>query len=518
MWRAEWKHRFSEGVTFMKQHRRTVSLFAVTTILSVVFIVVWLNQGRAQNSLLGLRSSIETLNEILIKANDNFYKDADQQKMLEGAIRGAVGALNDPYSFYQSADEQKREREDLFQAKFGGLGIRIYADVEGEGGIVKISTPLRNSPAVKAGLQAGDAIIKVNGESVLLGGATGLSLNDVVSKLRGPVGEPVTITVLRRGRGQFDVAVTREEIKPESVHFDTVEPGIAYIAIDQFTGSTMDEFAKALASAEKQPLKAVILDLRGNRGGLLTAAWQVSDAFLDKGVIVSTKGKRKEFNHEYRADSQLQVPNDVEVIVLVDEHSASGSEIVAGALKDLKRGILIGTKTFGKGVVQQRFDLKNGGAVSLTISSYYTPNGTSIDGQGIEPNVAKAPTRLTDEEALIREKIREKKLVEIWVLEYIENYEKTHGKTPKEFTELEPKLTELQTSLEEKSLHLNPRWVRLEARGVFDLNVGNERLYDLENDVQLAEAIHIIKQVGVARVLDGTYQPTAQTVPSKVTN
>ncbi|MBM3215762.1 S41 family peptidase [Candidatus Poribacteria bacterium] len=507
-----------KGADFMRKHRRSLSVVALLAVASVASVIVWLNQSSAQNRYELVTSYIATLNEILVKTDSNFYKEVDDQKMLEGAIRGAVSALNDPYSFYQSPEEQQREREDLFQAKFGGLGIRIYPEQRGDFAVVKVSTPLRNSPAIRAGLQPGDIIVKVDGESVILGGDRGLTLNDVVGKLRGAVGEPVTVTIERRNRNEpFDVTLVREEIKLESVEWTVVEPGIVYVSVDSFTNSTMDEFTEALReSAKEGPIRSLLIDVRGNRGGLLTAAKEMSDAFLGDGIIVSTQGRRSEFNHVYKADNERLVSDDTTVVVLVNGMSASGSEILAGAIKDRKRGILVGTKTFGKGVVQQRFELKNGGAVSLTISAYYTPGGTSIDGSGIEPNVAVEPEILSDEQAFIREKIREKKIIENFVLEHIRTYERERGSTPTDFAPLGARLSELTPALEENHLALDPRYVRLEARGVFDLNVGNDRLIDLENDRQLTEALHIVKDVGVANVLNGSYK--AATPSTTATN
>ncbi|MDA1192386.1 MAG: S41 family peptidase [Candidatus Poribacteria bacterium] len=497
----------------MKQHRRSLTLVVLMSIVTVASIVIWLDQSRAQNRFAMIQSYSGTLIEIISQAHDNFYKDVDDEKMLQGAIRGAVAALEDPYTFYQSPEEQQRERENLFQAKFGGLGIRIYPDQDGERGVVKVSSILPGSPALKHDIRPGDAIIEVNGESVILGGPTGLTLNDVVGKLRGHPGEAVTISVIRRNRREpIEVTLTRAVINLDSVRWTVIEDGVGYISVESFTSLTMDEFEKAVADLKKQTkLKSLILDLRDNRGGLLTAAKGMADAFLSSGTVVSTRGRNAEFDHVYPADKAMLIGPDVDVIVMTNVNSASGSEIVAGALKDTKRGITLGTKTFGKGVVQQRFDLANGGAVSLTISSYYTPNGTSIDGDGIEPNVKVDADTLTEEEAFYREKAREKRIIDDYVLAYIEQYERDHeGASPTSFTPLRDKLTDIMTKLDAENIHLDERIVRLEARGIFDLNVGTERLIDIEHDLQLIEAMNVVKNIGVAKVLDGSYPPMAQ--------
>lgn len=503
----------TQGVAFMKQHRRALSLVALMAVASVASVIIWLNSGHAQNRYELVTQYLGTLNEILAKTEAHYYKDVDAEKMLQGAIRGAVAALNDPYSFYQSPQDELRERQELFDARFGGLGILIDEERRGEIAVIKIVRVLPNTPAMRAHLQAGDAILAVNGESVILGGDRGLTKADVVMKLRGRVGEPVTISVERRTwLRPRDITLIREEIRNRSVDSALISPEIAYIALREFTSSTYDEFVEELKKVQKEgKLRGIILDLRYNRGGLLESAKNISDAFLSDGVIVSMQGKRSEYNRVHKANRELLVPNDVDVVVLVNESSASGSEIVAGALKDRRRAVLVGTKTFGKGVVQERMKLRNGGALSLTIASYYTPNGTSIDGQGIEPNVPIEAETLSDHDAFIREKIRDKGILTKFVVDYITEYEKTHdGETPHDSTPLEKRIPELMALLEKENLRLNERNLRYEIRRVFDANVGNNRLYDLEYDRQLAEALHIVRDVGVANVLNGSYKAAAE--------
>lgn len=496
----------------MKKHGRSLSFIFPLGVLTVVLALMWFNQGRAESRQDSMYEYVETLSEIIDKSRENYYKDVDVDKMMEGAIKGSVAALNDAYSFYQPPQAQQREREDLFYGQFGGLGIRIYADQQGERALVKVSSVLPGTPARRGGVQAGDTIIEVEGESVVLGGPTGLTMDDVVTKLRGRVGEPVTITIARRNNvGTTELTLTREVIKPRSVEWEILADGIGYTQLDSFKNQTATEFTAAVdAMKAETDLRAIILDLRANRGGLLTAAREVSDAFLSKGRIVSTKGReggRREFDREYLADADLLVSDDVELVILIDGNSASGSEIVAGAIKDHGRGILVGEKTFGKGVVQQRFQLESGGALSLTISSYFTPDGTSIDGEGISPDVPVEPARLTDDEAVARGHAREKRIVDDFVIAFLEDYENEHAATPEDFSSLEPRLPDLAAILEEENIHLAEKTIWLEARGIFDLNVGIERLVDLPNDEQLTEALRIIQEVGVSEVLSGAYPP-----------
>ena len=323
--------------------------------------------------------------EAVKKTDEYYYLEINRKKMYEGAIKGALAALGDPYTFYLPAREQKREKEDLYHSKFGGLGIKIYVDK----GLIKISRPLPDTPAIKAGLQAGDYIVKVGDVSIDIGGPAGQTLADVIDILRGRVGTKVTITVRRRGLQElFDVTLTREEILPQSVKKEMLENQIGYIQIESFTGRTNAEFKKAITELQEEEMTALILDLRNNAGGLLEQANYVVDAFISEGPIVSTRGRGHRFNQEYPAHGGLLCPPDIPLVVMVNEWSASGSEIVAGAIKDTKRGVLVGTETFGKGLVQQRFPLNNGGgSISLTISEYFTPSGARIHNKSIAPHV-----------------------------------------------------------------------------------------------------------------------------------
>ena len=440
----------------------------------------------------------KTLIEVIQMTRENYYREVDVKKMMEGAIKGALASLGDPYTFYQSPEDQKRERENLFEAQFGGIGIRIYEDK----GFIKIAMPLPNTPASRAGLRPGDIILKVDGKTAVLGAETGLNIYDVVDMLRGKPNTPVTVTIKRRGRAEpFDVTLIRQVIDIESVKYAMLPDKIGYIWVMSFTGRTEREFTKAVNELKRQGMKALILDLRWDSGGLLSAAKAVADAFLSEGVIVSTKGRRKEFNNVFMADEKTLVPNDMDLVVLVNEVSASGSEIVAGAIKDNKRGVLLGTKTYGKGVVQERFPLRYGGAVSITISSYYTPSGVCIDKQGIEPNIIVEPRKLDDIQAAMREKMYESGVLENFVISCIESYERKNGKTPKDFKLIEAKLPQLMKKLRKEGINLDEEIVKIEARKVFDMNVGISRVPDPDTDKQLQKAIEVIKNGMVAKAL-----------------
>ena len=488
----------------MVQYRKHTLPIAIlgAAIISALFLVplgekTALSQREGRNSLMLQKALIEAIR----KAEVHYYDDIDQQEMFEGAIKGALVALDDPYTFYLPPVNQKREEENLYHAKFGGLGIRIYEDK----GFIKIARPLPNTPAMRVGLQAGDYITKVDGEPIHIS-AGGQTLAEVVDILRGIVGTEVTVTVQRRGHSEpFDVTLIREEIKIYSVRETMLEENIGYIKIESFTGRTVEEFKKALKTlldAEDGAMTALILDLRDNSGGLLNAAYDVANAFISRGIIVSTRGRLNRYNQQYPATPETLCPAEIELVVLVNEYSASGSEIVAGAIKDSKRGAILGKKTFGKGVVQQRFPLNSlnkKGAVSLTVSTYYTPSGVSINETGIKPNVVVEMSKLDEVTAAMRMYAR--KYVEAFVEEWIERTEKEMGETPKDFSQLEAELPELITTLTENKIVLDMEIVKNEANAFFNRNVGIDLLIDLVNDNQLLEAIQLIEMGGIEAAL-----------------
>ena len=484
-----------------RKHTLPIAILGAAIIIGLLLVPLGektaLSQRDGRNSLMLQKALIEAIR----KAEVHYYEDIDQQEMYEGAIKGALVALDDPYTFYLPPVNQKREEENLYHAKFGGLGIRIYEDK----GFIKIARPLPKTPAMRAGLQAGDYITKVDGEPIHIS-AGGQTLAEVVDILRGLVGTEVTVTVQRRGHSEpFDVTLIREEIKIYSVEHTRLEAGIGYIKIESFTGRTVEEFKKALKTlldAENGAITSLILDLRDNSGGLLEAAYNVADAFISRGIIVSTHGRINRYNQQYPATPETLCPAEIELVVLVNEYSASGSEIVAGAIKDSKRGAILGKKTFGKGVVQQRFPLNSlnkKGAVSLTVSTYYTPSGVSINEKGIEPNVEVEMSKLDEVTAAMR--LYARKYVKTFVEEWIERTEKEMGETPKDFSQLETELPDLMTTLAEHKITLDMEIVKNEANLFFNRNVGIHQLIDLVNDNQLQNAIQLIKTGGIEAAL-----------------
>ena len=458
-----------------------------------------------------------TITRAIQIAETNYYKPIeDSNEMYRGSVKGALASLNDAYTYYISEREHQRAVENLYNAEYGGLGIQIYPDHRG---FIKISKPFPNTPASRAKLQAGDYITKVDGKRIHLSERTGMTLNDVVDILRGKLNTDVTITVQRKFLDPFDVTLTRDRISISSVKSTMLEDDIGYIRITSFIGSrrtdgTEEEFNEALKAHEAADMKALILDLRDNQGGLLNAAYHIADGFIDEGLIVSTKSEtNSEFNEEYSATQHLRCPLEIPLIVLVNEYSASASEIVAGAIKDTRRGLLVGQKTYGKGVVQKRFELPDGGAMSLTISTYYTPNGTSINDAGITPQVSIADDEPDDVEAQMLRKAETSDTFRDFITKWIDDHHTRPGEIPKDFSLLEAELPTLQQQLEKERIYVSLKWLTQSVEQVFNLQVGIEQVVDLEYDRQLQEAIRIIKADEVAKHLT----PPEDTEPPSTT-
>lgn len=303
-----------------------------------------------------------------------YYEGVSEEEMADGVLYGLMKTVGDPYTCYYSVEEMKELTSDL-EGVFFGIGA--YLEMDNDAGYAKISGVIEGTPASRADIQIGDYVVKVDGVNVY-----GKTLTEVVSMIRGEVGTQVVLT-LKRGGEEIEVTVTRENIKTPTVKYELLETGIAHITITEFADVTPEQFTEALAQMEEDHANGLILDLRGNPGGSLTAVVDVCKQILPEGMIVYTEDKYGT-REEYKCDgmNELNVP----MVVLVDGGSASASEILAGAIKDHGKGILVGTTTYGKGIVQKIFTYEDGSAAKITVSKYYTPNGYNIHGVGIEPD------------------------------------------------------------------------------------------------------------------------------------
>lgn len=327
---------------------------------------------------------LKTFSEVYGRIRQDYVEPVPDNKLLEDAIRGMLAGL-DPHSAYLD-QEQYNELKVGTTGQFGGLGIEVGM----ENGFVKVISPIDDTPAQKAGIKAGDLIIRLDDKPV-----KGMSLNDAVKMMRGEPGSEIVLTVVREGLEQpLKIKIVRDIIRVKSVKSRLLEEGYGYIRITSFQSKTGDNVVDAVNELRKGgELKGVVLDLRNNPGGVLNAAVAVSDAFLDSGLVVYTDGRIEDAKMKFNA-----TPGDIlkgaPIVVLINSGSASASEIVAGALQDHKRAIIMGEKTFGKGSVQTILPTSNGGAVKLTTARYYTPSGRSIQAEGISPDVPISKVKL----------------------------------------------------------------------------------------------------------------------------
>ena len=316
--------------------------------------------------------------EIFERVRADFVEKQTDEELIEAAINGMLTAL-DPHSGYMNA-KTFRNMQVQTRGEFGGLGIEVTM----EQGFVKVVSPIDDTPAARAGLKPGDFITHLDGEQI-----QGLSLNEAVEKMRGPVGSAIKLTIRREGREAFDVSIKRDVVRIQSVRSRLEAGNVGYIRITTFNEQTDAGLKRAVETIKKdagQKLQGYVLDLRTNPGGLLDQAVAVSDAFLDKGEIVSTRGRRTDDATRYNAKTG-DLAEGLPVVVLINAGSASASEIVAGALQDHRRAIVLGGKSFGKGSVQTIIPLPGSGAIRLTTARYYTPSGRSIQAKGIEPDI-----------------------------------------------------------------------------------------------------------------------------------
>ncbi len=319
---------------------------------------------------------IDLFGEVLDKIKNDYVDEVSQNDALDAAINGVLQSL-DPYSAYMSPEIFK-EMETETSGEFGGLGIEVSMEF----GVVKVITPMDNSPAEKEGVKAGDYIVKINGTQV-----QGKTLSEAVELMRGPIGSKIEITVRRKGvKKALIFEITREIIEVKSVKSKIINNNIGYIRLTSFNENSSSQIRNKIKEFKKNKVKKYVLDLRNNPGGLLSQAVKISDFFLNNGEIVSTKSRKSHENRKYFAKKGDLIDGET-LIVLINNGSASASEIVAGALKDHKRAIIIGENSYGKGSVQSIIPLKNKGAIRLTISKYYLPSGKSISGTGITPDI-----------------------------------------------------------------------------------------------------------------------------------
>lgn len=463
----------------MKLNRRKLvknSFIALILAMVVIGASYCFAQVKAQNdSKASSFQYMRKINSVFDFVQQNYVDEIDPVVLYEGALKGMFEALGDPYSVYLDSDYM-RDLTDTTEGSFGGVGLTISKPVEStpeKPAYVEVASPLEDSPGAKAGIRAGDLIVAVEGRPT-----SELTMNEVLGLLRGEVGTPVTITILRGTNMRFDVRLVRALIEVPTAKYGMIEgTKIGYVRLIEFTPETPIRFQDALDSFEENGYKSLIIDLRDNPGGLINSVVDVADKFIDKGVIVSTKSRIAIENMEFKASKdKTTARKNIPIVVLINKGSASASEILSGALKDYKMAYLVGENTYGKGSVQQVRQLSDTDGFKLTMARYYTPSDVNIDKIGIPPDL-----EITNMESLTKEQEDNYvKLVEDRVIEKL--------------VEDNPEMTEKQIAENAKVISndtkIDARIIRKIIRN--QVTKYSTPLYDLDYDLQLNEAIKIV--------------------------
>ena len=420
------------------------------------------------------RQYLEIINSLYYYIQQNYVDEVDTEKLYEGALKGMIDSLDDPYSQYLSKDDW-RSLSDTTTGTFGGVGLSITKPTENKPdkpAYVEVAQPIDDSPGAKAGIQPGDFIIRIDGTDT-----STLTMNQVLDRLRGTVGEPVTVTIKRGKKMEFDCTLVRALIENPTVKYGMIRDTL-YIRLSEFGSTTADKVKDALDKYRRN-YKSIILDLRNNGGGLLTAAYNIADMFIDDRVIVSTKSRIAYENSVYTASKRnTEVPAEIPLIVLINGASASASEILSGALKDAHRAYLVGEKSFGKGSVQIPTPLINNDGFKITVAKYYSPTDVNIDKVGIPPDREVAYPEFSDEEADAFSKLMDSDVIEKYVEAHPNMSEAAIASYAKEL---------------QKSYKLELRTLRKLVRNQVQ-RTQKSPLYDLDYDLQLNAALSILAE------------------------
>jgi carboxyl-terminal processing protease len=428
----------------MSQWKKIGSYKMVLVIATVFLIGVLIGSGQSQKVSALSNSMYEDLKiftDVLSLIQKDYVEETKSKDLVNGAIKGMLETL-DPHSSYMPPNMFKEMQEET-KGRFEGLGIEITI----REGVLTVVSPIEDTPAFKAGILAGDQILKIDGEST-----KNFTLMDSVKRLRGPRGTKVTITIMREGFTKpKEFTLVRDVIPVRSVRHELLEKNYGYIRLSQFQEKTDGEFEKAVKALEEESkgsLKGLVLDLRNNPGGLLDQAVKISDRFIDSGLIVSVEGRKEDQKLKFYAHPNGNVAR-YPLVVLVNGGSASGAEIVAGAIQDHGRGILVGTQTFGKGSVQTIIPLKDGSGLRLTTARYYTPNGRSIQAKGIVPDIIVKPSKPEEEKEVVTPKLPAEKDLERHLMDVEKGVPKEKEKPKKEEgKEKKPVDNQLERALE----------------------------------------------------------------------
>jgi len=451
-----------------KQKNRLIGI-ALSILLIVVGAAGQLH-GNSGPETISEQGYISLYHTILHHIKEDYVEEINSKDLWKNAIEGMLKATDDEHTIFLDTDEYSDLKTGT-KGDFGGLGIEIAM----RDSILTVVTPMEDTPAMRAGLQSGDKIVEIEGKST-----REMTLQEAVKQLRGTPGTTVNISIAREGEEELiKVDIVREVIKITIVESGIIEKNnIGYIKLKQFAETATMDMANAIHDLEAKKVKGIILDLRNNPGGLLTAAIDISNFFIKEGVIVSTRGRHKINDKIEHADPRKVIAGDMPLVILVNGGSASASEIVTGAIKDHKRGIIVGTKTFGKGSVQSVIPMEFDTALKMTIQKYYTPSGESIHKKGIEPNIVVKPYEFTRDERRHFHDLTEAKILEKFVKDH-----KTYN---------EESVARLKTLLKEKGFALSDYATRFVLKQEIT-SLGKRPLYDLELDTQLIKGVQQFK-------------------------
>jgi len=456
----------------------TAVAFLGLTLATVLLAPVARAQGANRKSNQDYLRDLETALYIL---QNNYVDEIDSEELFRGAMEGLFTSLNDPYSLYLD-DKFLEQLTDTTEGKYGGVGLYISKDRYdpekpfGRLPYVKVVSPIENTPGWRAGLNAGDYIYAINGES-----AEGFSTQDVSNRLRGTPGSSVTITILRDSSFTFDVTLKRAEVEIPTVKSTVIANRIGYLRIIEFTPYSAPRVKESLQEFNAMGLKKLIIDVRSNPGGLLDSVVDVADLFFSGGVVVNTQYRHQRQNQVHRARPGKLVPSDVKIVVLIDKGSASASEILTGALKDRGRATIIGETTYGKGSIQQILPL-NDAAIKLTTGRYYTPDGTSIDKTGIGPDIQVTEPELTEEQADAYATL----LQENRISAFVDDYPKPKKSQVDKFIR----------QLKNEKVYPGERILRLMVKRESERRLNSPPVVDLEYDSVLLKAIDYLNKGG----------------------
>lgn len=470
----------------MKRKRERLIWAGVTSTLMITVVILlfaFRAPSVAAQSSFTYNREVEKYMNLLKNAYyyilNNYVDEVPPEKLFEGAINGLFDSLDDPYSLY--LDELAVQNlTDTTQGKFGGVGLYISKSVlydkenpYGRKPYVEVVSPIEGTPAYKAGIHSGDYIYEINGET-----AKDLTTNEVSDRLRGTPGTDVVVTILRGENITFDVTLTRANIEIPTVKEDMIDSNIAYMRIIQFTPYTARRIENALRTFKRENYKGLIIDLRGNPGGLLSSVVEIADYFFEDGTIVSTKSRIDDENKVFTAQKETLVDKEIPIVVLIDNGSASASEILTGALKDRNRAVVVGQTSYGKGSVQTIVGLGDS-AIKLTMARYYTPSGISIDKTGIDPDVPVEQPEFTEEELDSYSTLLKKNTIRKFVME-----NNVNDRTISKFIQ----------RLKSDNIVLRDRTIRRLINSEENRLSDNPPVYDLEFDESLQKAVELIQE------------------------